>query len=154
MPGEFNIVVTDTSCFIILENIQLLDILTGLFGTVYTTPQIAREYGNPLPDWVVIKDVTDRALVEKFNQYVDLGEASAIALATEINATYMIIDDKEARKYADKIGMNVRGTLGLLIAAKQHGLISALKPYLEKIADTNFRVSTKLLQQLLKDAGE
>jgi predicted nucleic acid-binding protein len=52
---ENKIVITDTSCFVLLEKINALDILHRLFSTVLTTPEIAAEYGNPLPDWVIIQ---------------------------------------------------------------------------------------------------
>lgn len=154
MQKEFNVVVTDTSCFIILEKIGLLHILDALFGKVYTTPQIANEYGNELPVWVIVKDIAHPAALDKFKEFVDLGEASAIALALEINSDFIIIDDAEARRYAEGIGLNVKGSMGLLVSAKQNHLIPALKPFLEVIEQTNFRVSKKLIQSLLRDVGE
>ncbi len=87
---ENKIVITDTSCFILLEKIGALHILHELFENVLTTPEIAKEYGNPLPEWVVIQSAKE-ILKEEFCQYVDLGEASAIALAAEVNSPSLIL---------------------------------------------------------------
>ncbi len=154
MPKEFKVVVTDTSCFIVLDKIGRLDILRGLFDAIYTTPQIAREFGQSLPNWVIVQEPATLSAIKKLNEYVDLGEASAIALAIEINSDYIIIDDLAARKYAEKLGLNVKGSMGLLVSAKQKQLVPAIKPFLDEIEKTNFRVSKALIKSLLRDVGE
>ena len=151
-PGN-KIVITDTSCFVLLEKINALDILHQLFATVLTTPEIEKEYGQPLPDWVIIRSAT-QLLKEEFYQYVDLGEASAIALAAEISCDYIILDDMAARKLAEKLGLPIKGTVGVLLMAKQKGIIRLFRPYLDLIQQTNFRLSPQLAEQFIKDAGE
>ena len=116
-PLENKIVITDTSCFILLEKINALDILHQLFPTIYTTPEIAKEYGSPLPNWIIIR-AANQSLQEEFSQYVDSGEASAIALASEISCDCIILDDLAARKLAKKLGLTIMGTLGVLLSAK------------------------------------
>jgi predicted nucleic acid-binding protein len=130
-----------------------LGILHQLFADVLTTPEIAREYGKALPDWVILHSA-NQSLKEKFYKYVDEGEASAIALASEISCDYLIVDDMAARKLAKKIGLPVKGTVGVLLMAKQNGIIPLFRPYLELIQQTNFRLSEQLVEQFLKDAGE
>jgi predicted nucleic acid-binding protein len=157
MPENFpenKVVVTDTSCFILLQKINAIHLLHDLFATIVTTPEIAKEYGNPLPVWVIIQAVSNPTIQEKFNQYVDPGEASAIALALEIKSDYVILDDLEARKFAEKIGLSVKGTMGLLLSSKQKGLIPLVSPYIHLIQQTNFRISQFLINQIMKDAGE
>lgn len=85
---------------------------------------------------------------------VDKGEASAIALAHEIENKYLITDDLEARKLSIKLGLLIIGTLGVLLRAKQEGYISAVKPFVELIKQTDFRVSDDLYQTVLRKAGE
>ena len=154
MLKEYKVVITDSSCFIILQKINAIHLLNDLFAVVITTPEIAGEYGFSLPDWVVIQSVTNLSLQENFKKSVDPGEASAIALATEIDYDYLIIDDLEARKFAEKLGLNVKGSVGVLLSAKQKGFIPLIRPYLDMIQQTNFRISAKIIQNVLKAAGE
>lgn len=147
------IVITDTSCLILLDKINALSILPQLFASILTTPEIAKEYGSELPSWIIVKNA-DQYSKEKFLQFVDPGEASAIALAFETQCDYIIIDDMAGRKLAAKLGLPVKGTVGVLLLAKQMGVISLLKPYLELIQQTNFRLSPHLAEQFIKDAGE
>ncbi|TEW65378.1 DUF3368 domain-containing protein [Mucilaginibacter phyllosphaerae] len=89
-----------------------------------------------------------------FLKIVDAGEASAIALAEEIGCDYLLTDDKAARKIAEQRGITVKGSVGLLLFAKQQGVILSIKPYLEKIQKTNFRISFALINKILIQAGE
>lgn len=81
MQKSTKVIVTDSSCFIILQKINALFVLNELFALVLTTPEVQAEFGYPLPAWVVIESVTDKNLMKQYNQFVDRGEASAIALA-------------------------------------------------------------------------
>ena len=85
---------------------------------------------------------------------VDKGEASAIALAHEIENKYLITDDLEARKLAIKLGLSIIGTLGVLLRAKQVGYINAVKPFIELMKQTDFRMSDDLYRTVLRKAGE
>ncbi len=152
--SDHTVVITDASCFIILHKIGGLPLLHQLFTTVITTPEIAEEYGQTLPEWVTVLSVRNKKLQQDLSLIVDSGEASAIALAHEIENNYMITDDLQARKLALKLGLTIIGTLGVLLRAKQKGLISLLAPYLEQIKQTNFRMSADLLNIILKEAGE
>lgn len=148
------VVVTDTSCLIILEKIALLPVLNQLFKIVLTTPEIASEYGSQLPEWIIVISVKDKSLQQKLALMVDKGEASAIALAHEVENKYLITDDLEARKLSIKLGLSVIGTLGILLRAKQEGYISAVKPFVELMKQTDFRVSDELYQTVLRKADE
>jgi predicted nucleic acid-binding protein len=150
---ENKIVITDTSCLILLEKINALDILPRLFETILTTPEIAEEYGGQLPSWITVKNA-DQVAKEEFMRYVDRGEASAIALAVENKCDYIIIDDMAGRRLATKLGLPVKGTVGVLLLAKQNGVIPVFGPYLHLIQQTNFRLSSSLAAQFIKDAGE
>jgi predicted nucleic acid-binding protein len=148
------VVITDSSCFIILDKINALHILDNLFSVVITTPEIAAEYGQPLPEWVHIEAPKNIARKLQLNKLIDPGEASALALAYEIDCDYLILDDLEARKLAEKLGLQIKGTVGIIVLAKQQGIVQLIKPYLEKIQLTNFRLSNKVVEKALKDAGE
>jgi predicted nucleic acid-binding protein len=152
-PPEAKVVITDTSCLILLDKIGALPILRQVFSTVFTTTEIAKEFGLPLPEWIIVKNA-DTVLKNKFNNYVDEGEASAIALATTIDCDYLIVDDLAARKLATSLGIPIKGTTGVLLLAKQSGVIPLFRPYLNLIQKTNFRLSTRLAEQFIRDAGE
>ena len=147
-------IISDTSCFIALSNIGELDLLRLLYGGITTTPDIAQEFGEPLPDWVEIVAVSDKTKQRLLEVQIDKGEASAIALALEIENPLLILDDYKARKLADNLKLNHTGTIGVILAAKRKGVISNIKPFLKKIKQTNFRISPELEHQALIEANE
>lgn len=147
---EYSIIITDTSCFITLDKIGAFDILHKAFKNIVTTPEIQEEFGSELPQWIEIRSVLDKTLQEVFKETVDRGEASAMETSNAI----LIIDDLKGRKLASKMALNFMGTLGLLVKAKEYGVISAVKPYIEKIHATDFRVSSSLVNLILEKTGE
>jgi predicted nucleic acid-binding protein len=152
MQTEYEIVIADTSCFILLDKIGELELLKALFGHVVTTTTIAGEFGSALPEWVqirAVKDVNFQSLLD-----IDPGEASAIALAMESEPSLLVIDDGKGRKVAQRLNLNITGTLGIFLRAKRSGVMPSIKPILEKIQQTNFRYSSAILQEILSLAGE
>jgi len=85
---------------------------------------------------------------------IDKGESSAIALALETNESTLILDDYKARKVANQLGLNFTGTIGVIVRAKLSGKIESIKPYLLKIKQTDFRISSELETQALIEAHE
>jgi predicted nucleic acid-binding protein len=154
MPQNFNVIIADTTCFILLDKIGEMDLLRTVWGRITTTPVIATEFGSPLPDWIDIIPVQDVLLQNALQIEVDAGEASAIALATELAPALLILDDLEARRLAKQLNLNFTGTLGLILRAKKSGHIPLIKPIMEKIQSTNFRISHKLYTELLIQAEE
>jgi predicted nucleic acid-binding protein len=121
---------------------------------VTITQDILLEYGEQLPDWIEVQQANDQYRQQLLEMQIDKGEASAIALALETADNIVILDDWKARKLAERLGLTVTGTLGVIIRAKNTGLIPSIKPYLEKIRETNFRISEELEQIALKEANE
>ena len=85
---------------------------------------------------------------------IDKGESSAIALALEIPHSTVILDDYKARKIAERLGISFTGTVGVIIRAKLNGIVPSIKPLLEKIKLTDFRLSAEIELQALREAGE
>ncbi|MBN1415460.1 MAG: DUF3368 domain-containing protein [Bacteroidales bacterium] len=85
---------------------------------------------------------------------LDLGEASVIALTLEIENSILLIDDLKARKISKRLNLKYSGTFGLILRAKQEGIIKHIKPVLGKIRNTDFRFSDKLFDIILEQAGE
>ncbi|VEN74852.1 conserved hypothetical protein [Candidatus Desulfarcum epimagneticum] len=84
---------------------------------------------------------------------VDDGEAEAIALAYE-KGRRIILDNRHARKVAKRLGVRMIGTVGILVKAKRHKRIVAVKPFIEKLKTQNFHISKELKQEALRLAGE
>ena len=147
-------IITDTSCLIILQKIGRLDILNLLYETVLITPKISEEYGDDLPEWVKIQNFQSQEIYEIFVNLVDEGEATALSLAWETKGSTVILDDLKARQTAIKLGFKVTGTLGVLIKAKKSGLFASLRTEIDKMIKTDFRISSNIIQQALKEVGE
>jgi predicted nucleic acid-binding protein len=101
------VIISDTTCLIGLTNIGRLDILRQVYRFVLVTPEIAEEYGDPLPEWITIQAVSDHNKVIAFNKFIDLGESSAITLAIEIKNALLIADDRRARQFALDLGLEL-----------------------------------------------
>jgi len=147
-------IISDTSCLILLSNINELELLNNLYGTIITTNEVAAEYGLPLPQWFFIIDPKDKKYQSLLEASIDKGEASAIALAAEMEDCLLIIDDLKGRKVAEQIGLKIIGTIGVIVDAKLAGIILSVKPILAKIKQTNFRITDKLERLIIEKAGE
>ncbi len=86
---------------------------------------------------------------------LDVGEAEAIALAEEVEADIVLIDEMAGRETACIRGFTVLGTLGLLVRAKQSGLHPSVAPLLDRLrSELNFFISDELRRTILRQAGE
>jgi len=147
-------IISDTSCFIILTNIGELELLQKVYGQIVTTPEIVAEFGELLPEWVEIAEVKDKYRQTILELQIDKGESSAIALALETPDSVVILDDYKARKIAERLGVTFTGTIGVIIKTKLNGVIPSVKPIIEKIKQTDFRLSAEIESQALKEADE
>ncbi len=147
-------IIADTSCFILLANIGELELLHKAYGQITTTTEVAKEFGDSLPEWVEFQSPQDKYRQQILELQLDKREASAIALALEITGSTIVLDDYKARRIAEKLGLDITGTLGVIIKAKQQGLIPTIKPYIEKLKTVDFRLSIELEKEVLKEAGE
>lgn len=145
-------VVSDSTCLIGLERVGKLGILPALFDSVMIPPEVEREFGSKFA-WLKVEKLTNQLLVTALQMIVDAGEAEAITLASEKNCL-LISDDKQARSAAKRLGVNVIGTVGILIRAKQNGIITEIKPILDNLDANEFRISRALREEALKIAGE
>lgn len=149
-----NIVIADTSCLIALTNIEALHVLKALYSNVFITPEIAREFDEVLPEWISVEEVSNKKYQQILATRLDLGEASAIALAMEKNEVLLILDDLKGRKEAEKLGFTITGTLGVLYKAKKENVIELIKRYLDSLKTVGFRISSELEMNLLERSGE
>lgn len=144
------IVISDTSTLIILHKINELNILKLVYGELITTPEIAEEFGEKLPEWITVQSVTDEKYQRFLETQIDRGEASAIALAAEFEDVTLVLDDLKARKLALKLKLKTTGALGVIHKAKQMSIIPKVKPLIDKLLMTNFRISNNIVDEILK----
>jgi predicted nucleic acid-binding protein len=157
------IIVCDCSPLIALALCDKLDLLDTLFKTVVIPENVYLEStisGKPEAAKIAIwaQGKVERALNTSIQQVVNLnlgkGESEAIALYWEKSADYLLIDEQKGRQIASSKGIKIIGSLGILLLAKQNGLIGSLKPCLDILKNTDIHISTALYQRILKIAEE
>ena len=160
------IVVSNTSPLTNLAAVGQLDLLPQLYQRVIIPTAVHRELaalstGQPgfvevgRLTWIESRAVKDHALVQALRLELDEGEAEAIALALEVSADLLLLDERLGRAVATRFGLRFIGLLGVLIEAKQQGLIPTVKPILDDlIVQAGFWVSQALYARVLQAAGE
>ena len=165
-PSQKNrIVVSDSSPLIHLSQIGRLNLLKDLFHGLLIPPSVYHEVviegrGRPGSEevreasWIRVVEIRDRPLKRLLQFLLDEGESEVIVLALEVKASLVLLDDREARLQAKRLGLRVTGTLGVLLRAKKLGLIESLREELNKLKKTGFRISRSLEEEILNAAGE
>lgn len=160
------IVVSDTSVLVNLAWLSRLDILPAMYGDVIIPTAVweeivvlgkgkvgAREIAQA--EWIKQATPRNASLIASLRQTLDDGEAQGIALALELSADLLLIDERLGRMTAKYFDLEIIGLLGILIQAKQEGLIDAIKPLLDQLRfEIGFRVSAELYQEVLRLAQE
>ena len=159
-----SIVVSDTSPIRALDWIGRLDLLPRLYGTVLVPPTVASELLNTGPrfrriDVTMISGLEVRYSVGSIPlaavQPLDAGEAEALTLAIEIGATHVLIDESDGRRAAGELGLIAVGTLGILLQAKDRGLVELIGPLIQSLRDgLGFFLSDFIVAYALEQAGE
>jgi predicted nucleic acid-binding protein len=160
------IIVSDTSPLINLAAVGQLDLLRQLYQHVILPQAIYDEVviagaGQPgavevkTAIWIETRHVHDQALANVLLLELDRGEAEALALATELKADLLLIDESKGRAIAARLGLTHIGLLGVLVLAKQRGIIVAVKPILDDlIAKAGFWIGGDLYQRVLQAVSE
>lgn len=154
------IVVADTSPLIALRRVDRLHLLKDLFGEVFIPQGVAEELSKGESSivvkepWIKEKKVKEQLALEILTLFLDRGEAEAIILAKEISADRLIIDEKAGRDIAKRLKIKKIGTLGVLLLAKEEGMIAKVKHVIEGLKESNFWLSEELEKQVLVKAGE
>ena len=159
------IVVSDTSPIRALGHLGLIDLLHHLYSEVLVPPAVDEELKNP-PVGTIAVDVggyafirlqapIDATQVDRFLQVLDLGESEALALALEVHADLVLLDESKGRAEAMRHGLVPIGVLGTLARAKHRGYIDAIAPLIDRLQDElRFFISPALKTEVLRSAGE
>lgn len=163
------IVVSDTSPITNLAAIEQLDLLRQLYQTLLIPRAVCHEMisvGKPVPgavevqtcDWIRTQSVSHVEAVTRIlsaHSQIHLGEAEVIALALEVGADVLLMDERRGRILAQSYGLKVIGILGILLMARKNGLIARVKPVVDQlIQDASFRVSDELYAAVLQEVDE
>jgi len=143
-------IISNTSCLIVLDNIGMLDVLKELYGKVFITEEVSKEFGKTVPDWIEVRKVRDNKYLKLMKNFIDLGEASTIALAVETDDIVIILDDLKARKLGQKLNLKITGTIGVLVKARKRNIITSTQEVLNKLRNEGFRISDEIEKEFLK----
>jgi len=159
-----SIVVSDTSPLLTLARVGRLDLLQALYREVIIPPAVQRELIDERTDlpldvtklpWISVVVPLNRSPVTNVPGGLDPGESEALAVALEIRADLVLVDERRARNVAEKLDLKITGILGVLLEAKAVGLIVEVKPLLDEIIqEARFRIGQALYQRVLSAAGE
>ncbi len=159
-------VVSNTTPLIGLASIGRMGLLRDIFGEIYIARAVydeavtqGREQGGAKTEilsanWIYSHDVQDRLAVEILLDEMDFGEAETIVLARELGAGLVLMDEKKGRNMLEQLKLNKIGTVGILLKAKQMGLINLLRPELDNLQKRGFSVSQFVVTKILSQADE
>lgn len=159
-------VVSNASALINLARIDRLELLHELFGEICIPDAVWQEVvvaGAGLPGadlvavapWIKKHTVVNAVLAQALQQDLDAGESEAIALAVELEAELLLMDESLGRETARHLGLHFVGIIGVLIEAKHTARITAVKPYLDALREeAGFHIREALYLRVLNDVGE
>jgi predicted nucleic acid-binding protein len=155
------LVVADSSPLIYLSRLGVLHVLTALFDDVVVPHAVWDEAVERRPSAAGIDmlrkanwlRVVDNPVLES-DLGLDPGETAAILVAESLHADLLLIDERIDRKVAQERGLAVRGTLGVLVQARQADLVPALEPLLDALIAEGFRIAPALIREALAYVGE
>jgi predicted nucleic acid-binding protein len=160
------IVVSNTSPLTNLAAIGQFDLLSQLYGEVQIATGVLEELnvrGRRWPgydetsraSWIKQHVVHNQDLIAVLLRDLDRGEAETLALAIELDADLVLMDERDGRRFAQRLGLRPVGVVGILLEAKKAGLLNRVRPCLEALRhDAGFYVSDGLCELALELAGE
>ena len=155
------VVVADSSPLIYLSRAGVLSVLASVYGDVVVPQAVWDEVVARRPSAPGVEAIRQAHWIRVDNRELPLadlgldpGETAAILLAEAVHADVLLIDERLGREVAEARGLAVRGTLGLLVLARQIGALAALRPVLDALVTDGFRIVPALVQEALSRVGE
>ncbi|MGC2237823.1 MAG: DUF3368 domain-containing protein [Pyrinomonadaceae bacterium] len=154
-------IAVNTSPLLSLAKMQAFDIIGRLPFEFISPAEVEAEilaganqgYETEIPVWLKIFSLQN-PLSPLAVASLDTGEAAVIQLALENNISYVCIDELKGRRAALAVGLKVVGSLGLLGRTKTLGLISTIRPFIEKAVNAGIFYDDNLIETFLKSLGE
>ena len=156
--------VVNSTPLIMLCNIGRVELLRELYGTIHIPRAVFNEVTSKedsacrllrsAPDWIHVGDAPEPDDARLRRARLHAGEVGVIMLARAIGSEVAIIDDNAAKKTAQYLGLTVTGTIGVLLHAKDKGLIDEVAPEIEKIRRYGFWLSDSVVSMALRYAKE
>lgn len=147
------IIISDTSCLIALSKIDKINLLKNLYHEVLITSKVYNEFGDSLPDGIIITEVQNKRKQKELEKRLDKGEASSIALALEMDNSTLIINEIKGRKLAQSLNIDIIGTIGLIILSEKKGLVLDVASLILKLVNKGFRLSDSLINKIIENYG-
>ena len=151
------VVISNSSPLIALTHIGRLEIRYKLHAQVLIPPAVAKEVEPTvptLPRWLVVHPLALGLKPDVVGGSIGPGEHEVISLGLELRAERLILDEQPARRLANSLGLRVIGTVGLLLAAKERGFLTTIKPELDRLLEVRFFMDTELYNRVIDQAGE
>lgn len=157
-------VIVNATPIISLVLIGQLELLRLLYGKILIPPAVQTEVLTggvknigvvelQKSNWIQFVPLQDPRRADLLSD-LDRGEAEVIALAQELNADLIIIDERLARRHAKRLGLTLTGTLGVLLRAKEKGFVPAVKPLVYSLQQNGIWLGEAVVAEVLKLAGE
>jgi predicted nucleic acid-binding protein len=156
-------VVSNTSPIMNLAIIGQLDLLRMQFSRIVIPPAVLAElrFDTNLPgaavvrqalldNWITVQDIQDQTVVRLLQRELDRGEAEAIALAVQISAERILLDERDARRLAKSLDLPVTGVLGVVLRGYKDGQLTSLESTVADLEEkAGFWIAPDLKQTLL-----
>jgi uncharacterized protein len=160
------IVVSNTSPLTNLVAIGQFDLLRQLYGEVQIAAGVLGELqarGRHWPgydetmraSWVKQHTTHNHDIIAVLLRDLDQGEAETLALAVELGAELVLMDERDGRRFAQRLNLRPVGVVGILLEAKKGGLLNIIRPCLDALRhDAGFYITDSLYKLVLDLAGE
>lgn len=150
-------VISNSSPLIALSQIGRLDLLRRLHTSIRIPRAVAREVEptvTSLPDWILVQGLEQPLQPRTVSASIGPGEREVVSLGLELGAALLILDEQPARRLATSLGLRVIGTVGLLMAAKERGFLTEIRPELDRLLAVRFFMDQDLYDRVIAQAGE
>jgi predicted nucleic acid-binding protein len=105
--------------------------------------------------WLTIQQVENQIFVQLLRRELDRGEAEAIALAIQLNADWLLLDERDGRRIARTLGLNLTGILGIILREWREGAVSSVREIINQLrTQAHFHIAPNLEEQILRETGE